>query len=101
MYDRFGYPGLFGAYNAGPARYRAHLAGAALPGETAAYLVKVTAGDAASDRGVSPPKSGLFVAVHGQPEVTPTPQNGRDSLFAVRRDTPLAAPQGDPSGTEG
>jgi hypothetical protein len=27
MYDRFGYPGLFGAYNAGPARYAAWLAG--------------------------------------------------------------------------
>jgi len=26
MYDRFGYPGLFGAYNAGPARYAAFLA---------------------------------------------------------------------------
>jgi soluble lytic murein transglycosylase-like protein len=25
MYDRFGYPGLFAAYNAGPARYRQHL----------------------------------------------------------------------------
>src|SRR3546814_15201519 len=25
MYERFGYPGLFAAYNAGPARYAAHL----------------------------------------------------------------------------
>lgn len=39
MYDRFGYPGLFGAYNAGPGRYEAHLAGrASLPAETVAYL---------------------------------------------------------------
>jgi soluble lytic murein transglycosylase-like protein len=43
MYDRFGYPGLFGAYNAGPGRYAAHLAsGRALPAETRAYLAEVT-----------------------------------------------------------
>lgn len=45
MYDRFGYPGLFGAYNAGPGRYAAWLAGRSpLPGETRAYLA-VVAGD--------------------------------------------------------
>jgi len=39
MYDRFGYPGLFAAYNAGPTRYADHLAtGRVLPGETRAYL---------------------------------------------------------------
>ncbi|HEX2814601.1 MAG TPA: lytic transglycosylase domain-containing protein [Sphingopyxis sp.] len=43
MYDRFGYPGLFGAYNAGPARYSAWLAGrSGLPGETRAYMATVT-----------------------------------------------------------
>src|SRR3546814_3744389 len=42
MYDRFGYPGLFGAYNAGPARYAAYLEGRrSLPGETRDYLRKV------------------------------------------------------------
>jgi soluble lytic murein transglycosylase-like protein len=41
MYGRFGYPGLFGAYNAGPARYAAHLAtGRALPQETRAYMAR-------------------------------------------------------------
>lgn len=39
MYDRFGYPGLFAAYNAGPGRYADHLAsGRPLPEETRAYL---------------------------------------------------------------
>ena len=39
MYDRFGYPGLFAAYNAGPERYADHLATRRqLPGETRAYL---------------------------------------------------------------
>src|SRR3990170_330204 len=45
MHDRFGYPGLFGAYNAGPARYAEHLAtGRPLPGETRDYLAKVGGG---------------------------------------------------------
>lgn len=45
MYDRFGYPGLFGAYNAGPARYAEHLAaGRPLPGETRGYLATVSGG---------------------------------------------------------
>lgn len=63
MYDRFGYPGLFGAYNAGPARYAAHLAtGRALPGETRAYLAVLT-GDPSigQDRPVVPPVPVLFV----------------------------------------
>jgi len=39
MYDRFGYPGLFAAYNAGPGRYAAVLSGArVLPAETRLYL---------------------------------------------------------------
>ena len=42
MYDRFGYPGLFGAYNAGPARYAEHLTGRrSLPRETIGYLASV------------------------------------------------------------
>lgn len=43
MYDRFGHPGLFAAYNAGPARYAQHLAsGRRLPGETIAYVSAVS-----------------------------------------------------------
>lgn len=50
MYDRFGYPGLFGAYNAGPGRYAAYLAGKqGLPGETRAYVAAV-AGPVVRDR---------------------------------------------------
>jgi soluble lytic murein transglycosylase-like protein len=42
MYDRFGYPGLFAAYNAGPKRYAEHLAGQRpLPRETIGYLASV------------------------------------------------------------
>jgi soluble lytic murein transglycosylase-like protein len=42
MYDRFGYPGLFAAYNAGPSRYTAFLSGSRpLPAETAAYVAAI------------------------------------------------------------
>ena len=44
MYDRFGYPGLFAAYNAGPGRYAGFLAGASpLPAETGAYVAEIAA----------------------------------------------------------
>lgn len=75
MYDRFGYPGLFAAYNAGPGRYADHLAsGRALPGETRAYLATVAGqgSDAVTASTIKP--------------VTPT-----DSLFMVRRAAPTDA----------
>ena len=49
LYRRFGYPGLFGAYNAGPGRYEAWLSGRrALPDETRTYLARVGASRALS-----------------------------------------------------
>ncbi|RYG05416.1 MAG: lytic transglycosylase domain-containing protein [Caulobacteraceae bacterium] len=43
MYDRYGHPGLFAAYNAGPGRYEQHLrAGRQLPAETRAYVAAIT-----------------------------------------------------------
>jgi soluble lytic murein transglycosylase-like protein len=42
MYDRYGYPGLFAAYNAGPERYDEYLhQGRPLPVETRAYLATI------------------------------------------------------------
>ena len=74
MYDRFGYPGLFAAYHAGPARYEAYLErGRPLPGETRAYLAAV-AGDAPSRAPAAPVAS---------PE----------TLFAVRRSLADAPPR--------
>jgi soluble lytic murein transglycosylase-like protein len=47
MYDQFGYPGLYAAYNAGPARYAAYVAGRSrLPRETVTYVASIT-GDGA------------------------------------------------------
>lgn len=44
MRERFGFPGLFAAYNAGPGRYEAHLrGGVSLPSETRAYLAQLYA----------------------------------------------------------
>lgn len=42
MYERFGTPGLFAAYNAGPGRYAEHLrSGKSLPAETRAYVALI------------------------------------------------------------
>ncbi|AHE55586.1 lytic transglycosylase domain-containing protein [Sphingomonas sanxanigenens] len=91
MYDRFGYPGLFAAYNAGPGRYAAHLAsGRALPTETRAYLAQVSgtpSGPLQSLPQRSPPA--LFVAlrtsnVSADPSPSRAPDEPPDALFAVR-----------------
>lgn len=72
--ERFGYPGLFAAYNAGPSRYADHLAtGRPLPAETIAYVAAI---NGASARVAAAPRrsvpslpqagpSGLFVALLG------------------------------------
>ena len=91
MYDRFGYPGLFAAYNAGPGRYAAHLAtGRTLPIETRAYLAQVSgmpSGPSPSLSHKQPPA--LFVALRTS-DVSADPLPSRssdeppDTLFAVR-----------------
>lgn len=59
MYDRFGYPGLFAAYNAGPGRYARHVAtGRRLPAETVSYVAAVAGGLAAA-QGAEPPEPPL------------------------------------------
>ena len=74
MYDRFGYPGLFAAYNAGPKRYADYLAGRVrLPSETVGYLASVA------------PAAPGPVPAPVRPEAPP-------SIFAVRRNVPSAGP---------
>ena len=42
MYQRYGYPGMFAAYNAGPERFERYLEdGAPLPSETFRYLARI------------------------------------------------------------
>lgn len=42
LHDRYGEPGFLAAYNAGPGRYEASLAGRALPLETRLYVERIT-----------------------------------------------------------
>jgi len=91
MYDRFGYPGLFAAYNAGPARYADYLAGRTkLPRETIGYLASVApdAQDAQASEEVpatARPVEGLF-AVRKIPASPPSDRldaQPKGSLFVV------------------
>lgn len=96
MYDRFGYPGMFAAYNAGPERYaRFRAGGAVLPSETVAYLTAVGVAPArgsalAQPRARTSPLFALAPASAAQaaiglparPEVSPP------GLFALRADDP-------------
>lgn len=123
MYDRFGYPGLFAAYNAGPGRYQTHLtSGQPLPAETRAYLVKVAGStdnspDFAGRRigslpAVSSPVvaetgqdrdrpkrlvQGLFVGLHGDASPDEDEMTGaRSKSKEERRDDRLFAVQSGP-----
>ena len=90
MYDRFGYPGLFAAYNAGPGRYAAHLAtGRALPAETRAYLTQVagTASAPAQPVPKRPPTLFIALATSTQPSDRSPPRAPNDlpdTLFVIR-----------------
>src|SRR3546814_13387 len=92
MYDRFGYPGLFGAYNAGPGAYAAWLAGRRqLPGETVAYLVTVGGPVKAGSPASQPAsQSSLFVVRRDLAGDQPPsiPDEGPALLFAVRTVVP-------------
>lgn len=86
MYDRFGYPGLFGAYDAGPGRYAAYLAGGTLPSETRAYLAAIGSGERTARPPVlEPPRPSIFAVRAAPPDNAPGPAAGEPpSLFVVR-----------------
>jgi len=93
MYDRFGYPACFAAYNAGPARYAAWLAGIApLPRETVAYLGAIGVQPAIPARIDAPsPLPPTLFAVQREPAaatVTDPPQSTATTLFAIRKVSP-------------
>lgn len=91
LLDRYGSPGLLAAYNAGPARYEAYLAGEPLPAETRAYvatLAPIFGGGAfpsQAARSASDPRAWtgapLFVA-------PPRPASGAVPVPADRRGSP-------------
>ena len=87
MYDRFGYPGMFAAYNAGPGRFTAHLAtGKKLPAETIAYARKV--GAASSGGGSISGSAGLFALGESSPPRQSKPTSGQPAaaLFVIKND---------------
>ena len=90
MYDRFGYPGLFAAYNAGPGRYAAHMAtGDTLPGETVAYLRTVGGVSATgAPAGAEAPREMLFAVRYReeQQSLSASSASTISTLFAVRHE---------------
>lgn len=92
MYERFGYPGMFAAYNAGPRRYAAYLAGrAALPAETRTYVRRVAGVVASRPRlaTASPERAraapALFAVGQANGREPRLDSTGADPLFAIRR----------------
>jgi soluble lytic murein transglycosylase-like protein len=87
MFDRFGYPGLFAAYNAGPGRYATYLRGAGtLPGETRAYLAEVVGQGAMPQNNKSPaPVDRLFAVRNDRADSRsdPLPATQQDVLFVT------------------
>ncbi|MCT7378240.1 lytic transglycosylase domain-containing protein [Chelativorans salis] len=85
MHDRFGFPGLFAAYHAGPGRYEEHLRdGRPLPKATVSYLKELReAGLSAADMGEFPEES--------SPVKAPDVPSGR-SLFFFRDGVPARGP---------
>lgn len=93
MADRFGYPGAFAAYNAGPGRYAKHLAtGRALPSETRAYLAAVTAG-AVPVAASGPVAPGLFFVRRGDGNAAAS--TAAPSRIFVSLSAPLSNPAGE------
>jgi len=92
MYDRFGYPGLFGAYNAGPARYAVWLAnGRPLPAETRAYLAQLGgASSPAASPETAPPRATLFAIERASPAGPAPPQGAPAGLFVTLSTRPPA-----------
>jgi soluble lytic murein transglycosylase-like protein len=83
LYQRYGYPNLFAAYNAGPGRLDSYLErGERLPAETSGYLAKLGV-----QRGISPSVGGgLFfdLAQNGLER----PASGADLFIALRTAPP-------------
>lgn len=76
--DRFGVPGAFAAYNAGPSRYEQYLLGQPLPSETRRYLAQVS-----NDAGIGE----VPTSVVNHLDLPPA-----DPLFAVNGATRPASP---------
>lgn len=95
MYDRFGYPGLFAAYNAGPARYAEHLtSGRPLPSETVAYVAAAGLNESARAAALRKQTSscGIFISLTGsrQRDTGDSPAAAPSAALFVRLGTASA-----------
>ncbi|MFE0757023.1 lytic transglycosylase domain-containing protein [Inquilinus sp. NPDC058860] len=94
MHDRYGYPALFAAYNAGPRRVDEHLSdGRGLPAETQAYLAALGHADVRGPRSpIIGPAVSLFVDLHGAGQKAAFRPSSAGGLFVpvstARKPTP-------------
>lgn len=86
MYDLFGYPGLFGAYNAGPGRYGDYVArGRPLPRETRDYMAKIVGGEMLARSARAARSAGQISVPAGRGGVAGT---AADPIFLSRKSAP-------------
>lgn len=98
MYERYGYPSLFAAYNAGPKRLEDYLfRGRALPRETRNYVDSIVPGMEiafSNDANVSGMTPLSLPAPALPPVVQPGAATPRDALFFARTDAPATVNPG-------
>jgi hypothetical protein len=118
MYERFGYPGMFAAYNAGPGRYSDHLAtGRPLPRETVEYLRKTASGTLPipeparlnrAQKSVARRRTKTFTSKldsivafsNGPPEARPAMRSGTADPFALGASLGRVAYESTPEGNQ-
>lgn len=92
LYERFGFPGLFAAYNAGPGRYQEHLTGGRpLPRETRSYLARLDPARLATKAsGIAEPDRRLFFPLRMtvRDGRAPSEALASESLFVPLRTVP-------------
>lgn len=87
MYDRFGYPGLFAAYNAGPERYAEHLATRRpLPPETRTYLATLVGGTSGPASVSGPSRETIFFALGARSTTAASSASSRALFVTLGQD---------------
>lgn len=87
LYERYGWPSLFAAYHAGPARFEEYLStGRPLPTATVDYLAALVPETSGSRRAVAPfaSASSIFISLKHTDSVTTTPPLSADDRLFVR-----------------